>query len=484
MGLSIVNNVSSLTAQNNMSKSSGALSKSLERLSSGLKINRGADGPAALVISEQQRAQISGLRAAQDNTNKAVAMVQTGEGALNEINRLLGKVRTLALDSANVGVNDNTALAANQSEISNALTTITNIANTTQFGSKKLLDGSRALTSSDNNTLATVKLSGTKASGSYTVDAISAAERAKSTVAAAAVDANDFTANDTETVNINGVDISFVHTSGDEAQTLSDAATAINAVKDKTGVEAVVDSANKLQLHSTNFGSGTQFTATVKSISAANSSALTGATGSNQALTVTDGVDIVGNINGVAATGVGATLSTTGMRVTFGASAADVTLSDNTDTAVTVSDANVLQFQIGANAGQTANVGMDDMKANALGTGVSNRVTDLASIDVNKLAVDRTLSSDIVNVIDSAINEVSTLRGTLGAFQANTLESNSNNLRATMENTVASESTVRDTDFAEEMAMFTKNQVMMQAGQTVLGNANQLPQMVAALLRG
>src|SRR5882724_7087132 len=106
MALTITNNIASLNAQANLNRTSGALSRSLERLSSGLKINRGADGPAALVISEQQRAQIAGLKTAIDNTNKAVALVQTGEGALNEINSLLVKVRGLALDSANAGVND------------------------------------------------------------------------------------------------------------------------------------------------------------------------------------------------------------------------------------------------------------------------------------------------------------------------------------------------------------------------------------------
>ena len=144
MGLSINNNVSSLTAQHNLNRTSSMLSKSLERLSSGLKINRGADGPAALVISEQQRAQIAGLNAAIDNTSKAFAMVQTTEGALNEINSLLVKIRSLALDSANTGVNDATALAANQAEVANALATIDRIANTTQFGSKKVLDGTLA----------------------------------------------------------------------------------------------------------------------------------------------------------------------------------------------------------------------------------------------------------------------------------------------------------------------------------------------------
>src|SRR5579862_5140057 len=120
MSLSITNNVASLTAQTNLNRTSTMLSTSLERLSSGLKINRGADGPAALVISEEQRAQIAGLNTAIDNTSKAVSLVQTTEGALNEVNSLLDKIRSLALDSANSAVNDSTALAANQAEVSNA----------------------------------------------------------------------------------------------------------------------------------------------------------------------------------------------------------------------------------------------------------------------------------------------------------------------------------------------------------------------------
>src|SRR5438132_8319567 len=120
MGLAIMNNVASLAAQNNLSRTSQMMSTTLERLSSGLKINRGADGPAALVISEQQRAQIAGLRAAIDNTSKAISVVQLGEGALNELNSLLLKVRSLAVDSSNSGANDANSLAANQAEINNA----------------------------------------------------------------------------------------------------------------------------------------------------------------------------------------------------------------------------------------------------------------------------------------------------------------------------------------------------------------------------
>src|SRR6266481_1328517 len=151
MALSITNNVSSLVAQDNLSRTSSQLATSLQRLSSGLKINSGADGPAALVISEQQAAQIAGLQNAIDNTSKAIDLVKTAEGALSTINNLLTKIRSLALDSANSGVNDTNALAANQAEVTNALDTINRIAQNTQFGTKKVLDGSAGLTGSTDN---------------------------------------------------------------------------------------------------------------------------------------------------------------------------------------------------------------------------------------------------------------------------------------------------------------------------------------------
>ncbi len=310
MALSVVNNNASLNAQQNLSRTSGSLSKSLERLSSSLKINRGADGPAALVISEQQRANISGLRTALDNTNKAVSLVQTGEGALQEINSLLGKARSLALDSAQAGVNDTAALAANQAEITNLLETINKIANTTQFNNQLLFA-------------------------------------------------------DTE----------------EQSKTLI---SPIGANADQVASPI--------------------------------------AKGSERTLT----------------------------------------------------------FQIGANANQTVNLTLKAVNTNALGVDANAQVANLSAIDVSTSGS----AQDAVQVIDKAISDVSSLRSTLGAFQANTLESNANNLRASLENTVAAESVIRDTDFATEIANFTRAQVQLQAGSTVLGNANQIPQLVASLLRG
>ncbi len=142
MGLRINNNVAALIAQRNMARSDQNLSRSLERLSSGLRINRAADDPAGLVISEQQRAQIAGFNQAVENSERGISMVQTAEGQLSEINALLIKMRGLVLDASNDAVNDANSLAADQAEIDDAIATIDRIAQTARFGAKILFDGS------------------------------------------------------------------------------------------------------------------------------------------------------------------------------------------------------------------------------------------------------------------------------------------------------------------------------------------------------
>lgn len=142
MSLRINHNIDAMVGQKNLSANSSALSKSLQRLSSGLRINSAADNPAGLVISEQMRAQITGLNQAMSNTQNAVSMVQTTEGALDEVNSLLNKARQLTLDAANTGVNDTNQLSADQSELDNVIASITRISVVTQFGTKNLLNGS------------------------------------------------------------------------------------------------------------------------------------------------------------------------------------------------------------------------------------------------------------------------------------------------------------------------------------------------------
>jgi flagellin len=474
--LGIANNVGALNAQHNLTRSSDKLNTSIERLSSGYKVNRGADGPAALVISEKQRAQISGLRAAIDNTEKAVSVVQTAEGALGEINSLLVKVRSLAIDSANTGVNDEDALAANQAEIANALDTINRIASNTQFGEKNLLDGTSGIDGTTTDTDVTFLKATTDASaGSYAINVTAAAERAEVTAGTAqtGVLAAD------ETLTVNGVSITL-----NAGLSRTEVQDRINEFSGQTGVVAEDDptTANSTRLRTTDFGTDATIQAVSNTAGAATSSGI-GTTQLNDT-----GVNVAGTIGGNAATGNGAVLTGTagaseGVKVALGESATDAALSvgagaDAAQGQVTITD-NALVFQIGANQGQTVSIAIDSVEATGLGIGVANnQFTSLNDIEVTSASK----SQDALGVIDAAIDEITNLRGTLGAFQGNTLESTANNMRTTLENTVNAESVIRDTDFAEEISNFTNSQVLVQAGTSVLSNANQSSQLILSLL--
>lgn len=171
MSLRINHNLAALDAQRNLTTTTRSLDMSMEKLSSGFRINRAADDPAGLVISEQFRAQIAGLNRAVQNSEGSINMIQTAEGALTEMNNLLVKMRELAIHAANEGFNDASQLAADQAEISNSLATIDRIAATTQFGTKKLLDGTKdnvATITSANSSLLTIKQS-TLSTGSHSI---------------------------------------------------------------------------------------------------------------------------------------------------------------------------------------------------------------------------------------------------------------------------------------------------------------------------
>ncbi len=469
MSFSIANNVSSLNARNNLQRSQRALGQSVERLSSGFQVNRGADGPAALVISEKQRAQISGLRQAIENSDKAVSLVQTAEGALGEINSLLVRVRSLALDSANAGFNDDDSLAANQAEIANALDTIDRIAANTQFGDRNILDGSAGIAGTANDTDVTVLSGGQAASGSFAIEVTTAGERAN--VTAGTAQTGPLAADEVLTVN----DVSITLATGlTQAQVVA----RINEFSSQTGVVADIDS-GATRLRSEAFGANADISAVSNVAAAATSSGI----GTTQL--TDDGVDVVGTIDGLAATGVGNTLTAAdgaarGLTVAIGEDAAALT---STATGAQ-GDVNVVNnsliFQIGANQNQTASIAVNSVTSSALGLGeVGNQFTSLADIQVTSASG----AQDAIGIIDSAINDITTLRGDLGAFQQNTLTSTANNLRTTLENTINAESVIRDTDFAEEISNFTNQQVLVQAGTSVLGNANQLTQGILSLLQ-
>ncbi|MCA9188104.1 MAG: flagellin [Pirellulaceae bacterium] len=472
MALTITNNVASLTAQHNLGRSSSALNRSLERLSSGLKVNRGADGPAALTISEKQRAQIAGLEQAIENSGKAVAVVQTAEGALNEINTLLNKARSLALDSANTGVNDDDALAANQAEIDNLLDTVDRIANNTQFATKKLLDGSAGL--KGETTDANVKfLGGTTdtQAGTYAVAVTTAGERAQ----AAATTAQTGNLAADEILTVNGINITL---SAGLSQT--DVVNRINEYTSQTGVVADANGASSTtRLYSVDFGTDADISVVSNTAAAATS------TGFGTSKITDTGANVIGTINGVTYNGSGNVLTsnsgvTDGLRVAIEANTganAHATVTGSLGVA-TITD-NSLQFQIGPNQHQTANLAINQVNPDVLGVGVTNnQFNNLAQINVTSHAK----AQDSIGIIDSAINEISNLRGSLGAFQSNTLEATANNMRTTLENSINVESVIRDTDFASEIANYTKQQVLVQAGTSILGNANQMSQLVLGLL--
>ena len=495
MSLVLANNVSALTAQNNLGRSNSMLNKSLERLSSGFKINRGADGPSALVISEKQRAQIAGLRQAIENTDKAVSMVQTAEGALNEINSLLVKVRELALDSANAGVNDADALAANQAEISNALSTIDRISSNTQFGTKKLIDGSAGLNATSSNTFVQdLDATADTTVGTVTINVDTTAQKGEidaslDTATNGQVD-NDSNLGADETLTFNGT----TNVNLTAGMTNTQVRDAINAVTSDTGVEASLKTGTgEIMLTANTFG--TNFTV-VSDVAAATDFAVgigttTRDTSAGVATVITKvgrnmQVDLThsggGSLNNLVATGnvISATSGDfNGLSFTVAASASDAAATqDVTGATIGVADG-TLTFQIGANAGQTASLSIDKMASDALGKNQpNNSFSSLKQIDVTTA----TGSQDALAIIDAAIDEVTNLRGTLGAFQQNTLESTANNLRATLENTVNAESVIRDTDFAAEITNFTKQQVLVQAGTRTLSNATQTSQLVLALL--
>ena len=495
MALTIANNVASLNAQHKLNTSSMSLAKSVERLASGFKINRGADGPAALVISEKQRAQIAGLNAAIANTEKAVSMVQTAEGALNEINSLLVKIRSLAIDSANTGVNDDDALAANQAEITNALETIDRIAANTQFGTKKLLDGTAGLNATSSNAfLVDMNATSSTQQGIYTLSVVQDGQKGQvataTSEAAGAHLSNTTNLAQNETLTINAQAISL--TTG---MTNTQVVDAINAYQSVTDVEASLDGAGKLVLTAKDFGAGNGFTAVSSLVDTTVGSTGLGTTvldteaapalhvakrALNLQIDVTApdasvaSFDVASNVI-ASASGVSA-----GLSFTVAASASDAAITSNAvhTSTLTVNDGS-LTFQIGANAGQTASLSILKASSDALGVNVAgNQFANLKAIDVTSASG----SQDSLSVIDSAIDGITNLRGTLGAFQQNTLESTSNNLRATLENTINAESTIRDTDFAAEIANFTKQQVLTQAGTSVLASANQIPQLALSLL--
>ncbi len=492
MSLRINTNTAAMNALRNLTNVSDNFARSIERLSSGLRINRGADDPAGLIISENLRAQMVGLAQATANAQDAANLVKTAEGALDEIHNLLRTMRQLAVHAANTGVNDLTAVQADQTQIRSALESLNRIAEQTQFGTKKLLDGTAGISAqvTDTARLAGIFMGSTfngviVQSGDVTITVNTAATRAQvlGTATYASVNASISTVGGGTngaggTVVINGQSITV--SGNDTVQTLIDR---INALTSVTGVSAMFSFGNGsgvVVLTQVNYGANF-------SVQANQSATLLFASGTSSSSTGTDAVVTVSVTTSAGVTSAlftgGRASGDSGLKVkdAYGNTLLLTEAGNSTaisNARVAVVSAQSLVFQIGANAGQTARISLRDTRASQLGTTVvANR--SLQDIDVTT----QQGAQDAIRIIDEAISQISQVRGNIGAFQKQVLESTMRSLNVARENLAASESAIRDTNVAEEVMNYTKLQILQQAGMAVLAQANAAPQAVLSLLR-
>ena len=483
MPLRINHNPAVINAHRNLVQNQNNLMRSLEKLSSGMKVNRASDGAAAMIISEQMRAQISGVRQAIDNSETAIGMVQTAEGALSEVTGLLRRIRQLAVHAANEGANDDVMLRADQFEIENALETIDRMTFNTQFGLKKILDGSRGANGvAIGDNLEFVEASpNTRASPQkgYAVEVSQHATRAY-IQGDSALTEDMINKGEILTIAENGRTVSFKTTRGDSvAQSLGKFRNEI--MKSGLQVNMRVDEDGVIRLEHKQHGKAHTF-----SVSSSTAGVLSNRGGELQ--NAVKGRDIQGSIGGQIAFGQGQLLKggegtpVEGLTVRYMGrkSSGSDDPADGEEVGRIGLYQNSLIFQVGGNVGQTVSVSLDSTNTRTLGRGIENASGFRSLRDVNVTTAARAQDTQVL--VDRAIDEITTTRAQMGAFQKNSLESNLNQLRITAENLISAESTIRDADMASEIAEFTRNTILVESTTAMLAHANQLPRSVLTLL--
>lgn len=478
MSFSINTNIDAMGALNNLNMNSDMLSSSIQKLSTGLRINSAADDPSGLIISQQFQAQITGMNQAISNSQDAINFSKTADGAMAEISTLLNTARGLAVAASNTGVLSASEVQADNTQLQAISSSIDRIAANTQFGTKFLLNGTSGVNSSVTNAtdISTLNIGGTFAGstlttgGTATLTVTTAATQAIVTLSqtfntvGSAANAGSFTV-DGQTFNT---------TAADTAQTIINK---INQNSGNLGLSASYDAASKhIVLTSNNYGSNQ--TINVADANGVVLSAAGSATGSG-----TDAVATL-KIGANTATFTGGLNGTDGLTLTDanGNSLRLTTAGNSTSvTNATVGQISVgsAQFQIGANVGQTASLSLQNMASSQLGGGAVAGLT-MANLDLSTFSG----AQNAISVIDQAITQVTSTRGQVGAFQADVLQSNVRSLNVAVNNLSASNSQITDTNIAMEMTNYTKEQILMQAGMSVLSQANSAPQMVLKLLQG
>ena len=406
----IQHNIMAMNAYRNYANNTSALSKNLEKLSSGYKINRAGDDAAGLAISEKMRAQITGLDKAQDNAKDGISLVQTAEGALTEVHDMLNRMYELAEQSANGTFEDGTDRKQLQKEVDQLKSEINRIADSANFNGIKLLDGSMSATK-------VTKFNHTSTASSAGVDVSIMADSVFGSTG-------------------NRIDLKFKF--------------AATSNTDKTGVKVEKDGSVTITVANKDKDGHT-----AAEIQALLAKAVATGTGVS--------ADMLSAVQNATVSGKGITIGTNTKATWASLAGSTGTMSTNTGAPLT------LQIGDTSDSFNQLRVGIKDCHVDALG------LTDM------KIG-DQTSAAAALDKIKSAINYVSDVRGTLGATQ-NRLDHTINNLSVMQENIQDAESTIRDTDVADEMMAYTKNNILIQSAQAMLAQANQVPQGVLQLLQ-
>lgn len=482
----INSNVPSLVAQRHLMISQSSLTKSLERLASGLKINRGADNPAGLIVSERLRSEIAVVRQAINNSARAINVISTTEGALNEVQSLLTDIQALVVEAANSGAFSDEEVAANQLQIDNAIDSITRIANTTTFAGRKLLNGELDYVTSG---IVTTQLSdvnvlgakfGSKAFIGVNVNVSQSAQQAQLTFASANITGTPVT------IDVRGPDGVITLSFPASASTV-DMVAAINTQSDATGVVASLSGTNGsagMRIESLEYGSDAFVSITeLGTTGLMPVTTRTGVTNNR-----TNGRDAVATFNGIATTADGLKLSISTDLLKLELVLAEAFGNGSTEsglgtTSFAITEGGAL-FQLGpqVNTNLQENIGVKSMQANKLGNSIVGFLSEIKSGQKNELRSEN--FQEASKIVQEVIIQVAVLRGRLGAFERNTLQPNIRQLQITTENLTSAESVIRDTDFAEETSELTRAQILVQAGNSILAIANAQSQNVLTLLGG
>ncbi len=474
MAMVINTNIMSLNAQRNLNKTNNMLATSMQRLSTGLRINSAKDDAAGLAISERMTSQIRGLNQAIRNANDGISLSQTAEGALSSSGDILQRIRELAVQSAN-GSNSSSDRKALQGEVNQLVAELDRIATTTQFNGKNLFDGSFGSQQFQVGANANQTISA--AAGNFRTNAYGL-QRITGTVDSGSATKTRF--DGSKTFDISSTEGSSSGISvGNSAK---EAAANINAVSDTTGVTA--SATTELDISFSAAGSYTLKIAADNSTAVSVSFNLSSASSASGLQAAADAFNEVTSKTGVTAkvndAGTGITLThNTGETITLSdtatQNAGDVTVGGATLTGDTNADTAYIEGQVILDSDKAFSI--TDSASSVAATG-SSSLNAVNTIDVTSFDN----ATKALAIVDAALNKVNSQRASFGALQSR-FENAISNLSTSSENLSAARSRIKDADFAAETAAMTRAQILQQAGVAMVSQANAAPQVVLSLLK-